>query len=66
MKGIRTILLAGIAVWTAGCFKETSVKTNYVLKPLTQTLSTDPYVALEGVKDSRALRDTTLYTVAEL
>ena len=64
MKGIRTILLAGIAVWTAGCFKETSVKTNYVLKPLTQTLSTDPYVALEGVKAYAFDADTTLYTVA--
>ena len=64
MKGIRTILLAGIAVWTAGCFKETSVKTDYVLKPLTQTLSTDPYVALEGVKAYAFDADTTLYTVA--
>ena len=64
MKGIRTILLAGIAVWAAGCFKETSVKTDYVLKPLTQTLSTDPYVALEGVKAYAFDADTTLYTVA--
>ena len=64
MKGIRTILLAGIAVCAAGCFKETSVKTDYVLKPLTQTLSTDPYVALEGVKAYAFDADTTLYTVA--
>lgn len=64
MKGIRIILLCGVVLWAAGCFKDTSVKTNYVLKPLSQTLSTDPYEALEGVKAYAFAADTTLYTVA--
>ena len=64
MKGIRIILLCGVVLWAAGCFKDTSVKTNYVLKPLSQTLSTDPYEALEGVKAYAFDADTTLYTVA--
>ena len=64
MKGIRIILLCGVVLWAAGCFKDTSVKTNYVLKPLSQTLSTDPYAALEGVQAYAFAADTNLYTVA--
>ena len=64
MKGIRNILLWGVVLLVAGCFKDTSVKTNYVLKPLVQTLSTDPYEPLEGVKAYAFSADTLLYTVA--
>lgn len=64
MKVIRTILLSGVVLLIAGCFKDTSVKTNYILKPLTQKLSTDPYEPLEGVKAYAFSADTNLYTVA--
>ena len=64
MKGIRTICAAGLLLLGAGCFKDTSIRTNYILKPLSQTLSTDPYVALEGVRAYAFNADTTLYTVS--
>ena len=63
MKGVRTILLSGLILLAAGCFKDTSIKTNYVLKPLSQTLSTDPYTAFEGLKAYAFSADTNLYTV---
>ena len=45
------------AAGPSGCFKDTSdPKTNYVLKPLTQALSTDPYAPLEGAEGLRLRR----------
>lgn len=64
MKGLRTILLAGTVFLAAGCFKDTSIRTNYILKPLVQNLSTDPYEPLEGVKAYAFDADTSIYTVA--
>lgn len=46
----RTILFLTAAALLTGCFKDVSTKTNYVIKPLVQDLSGDPYLALEGVK----------------
>lgn len=64
MKVLRTILLTGLVFLAAGCFKDTSIRTNYILKPLVQNLSTDPYEPLEGVKAYSFDADTSLYTVA--
>lgn len=63
MKRTGILLLTGLMLLT-GCFKDTSIRTNYILKPLVQTLSTDPYTSFEGVKAYAFDADTTLYTVA--
>ena len=60
----RTILFLPAAALLTGCFKDVSTKTNYVIKPLVQDLSGDPYLALEGVKAYAFNADTTFYTVA--
>ena len=60
----RTILFLTAAALLTGCFKDVSTKTNYVIKPLVQDLSGDPYLALEGVKAYAFNADTTFYTVA--
>ena len=64
MKGIRTIWAAVLLLLAWGCFKDGSLKTNYVLKPLSQTLSTDSYEPLDGVQAYAFAADTNLYTVA--
>lgn len=64
MKGIRTIWAAVLLLLAWGCFKDSSLKTNYVLKPLSQTLSTDSYEPLDGVQAYAFAADTNLYTVA--
>ena len=64
MKGIRSILAAGVLLFAWGCFKDSSLKTNYVLKPLSQTLSTDSYEPLDGVQAYAFAADTNLYRVA--
>ncbi len=57
--------MAGVMVLLgAGCFKDTSIRTNYILKPLSQELSTDPYESFEGLKAYAFDADTTLYTVS--
>ena len=60
----RTILFLAAAALLTGCFKDVSTTTNYVIKPLVQDLSGDPYLALDGVKAYAFDADTTLYTVA--
>lgn len=64
MKRIGYILLTGLVLLVSGCFKDTSIRTNYILKPLSQTLSTDPYTPFEGLKAYSFDADTTLYTVS--
>ncbi len=64
MKRLRIGLLAGLVLLGWGCFKGTSIRTNYVIKPLSQTLSTDPYEPFEGLKAYAFSADTNLYTVA--
>ena len=56
-------MLAGLLFLATGCFKDTSVRTNYVIKPLFQNLSTDPYEPFEGLKAYAFAADTNLYTV---
>ena len=63
MKRTGIIWLTGLALLASGCFKDASIRTNYVLKPLAQTLSTDPYESFEGLKAYAFDADTTLYTV---
>lgn len=60
----RTILFLAAAALLTGCFKDVSTTTNYVIKPLVQDLSGDPYLALDGVKAYAFDADTTLYPVA--
>lgn len=60
----RTILFLTAAALLTGCFKDVSTTTNYVIKPLVQDLSGDPYLALEGVKAYAFAADTAFYTVA--
>lgn len=64
MKRIGYILLTGLVLLASGCFKDTSIRTNYILKPLSQTLSTDPYTPFEGLKAYSFDADTMLYTVS--
>ena len=52
----RTILFLTAAALLTGCFKDVSTTTNYVIKPLVQDLSGDPYLALEGGKSLRFRR----------
>lgn len=47
----------------AGCFKDVSYKTNYVLKPLVQTLTGNPIEPFEGLKAYAFDADTNFYTV---
>lgn len=62
---IRTFLFAAACAALAGCLKDTSTRsTAYILKPLQQTLSTNPNEPLEGVMTYAFDADTTLYTVA--
>ena len=56
----RTILFLAAAALLTGCFKDVSTTTNYVIKPLVQDLSGDPYLALDGVKAYAFDADTTL------
>lgn len=60
----RNILILAAAALLTGCFKDVSTKTTYVIKPLVQDLSGDPYLALEGVQTYAFDADTTFYTVA--
>lgn len=60
----RNILILAAAALLTGCFKDVSTKTTYVIKPLVQDLSGDPYLALEGVQAYAFDADTTFYTVA--
>lgn len=64
MKRIGYILLTGLGLLASGCFKDTSIRTNYILKPLSQALSTDPYTPFEGLKAYSFDADTALYTVS--
>lgn len=64
MKRLRNLWIAGLVLLGWGCFKDTSLRTNYVIKPLSQTLSTDPYEPFEGLKAYAFSADTNLYTVA--
>lgn len=64
MKHIGYILLTGLGLLASGCFKDTSIRTNYILKPLSQALSTDPYTPFEGLKAYSFDADTALYTVS--
>lgn len=57
-------MLTGLLLLGTGCSKDTSIRTNYVIKPLSQTLSTDPYESFEGLKAYAFSADTNLYTVA--
>lgn len=51
------------AALTAGCFKEASYDTTYVLKPLVQTMSVDTPEPLEGVVAYAYPVDTTLWGI---
>lgn len=64
MKLKRTILFLAAAALLTGCFKDVSTRTNYVLKPLAQDLSGDPYLGFEGLKAYAFDADTAFYTVA--
>lgn len=64
MNAKRIILLLAAAAVTAGCFKDVSYKTNYILKPLAQELSGDPSLPFEGLKAYAFSADTAFYTVA--
>ena len=60
--GTLTLLLA--AVLLAGCFKDASYDTTYVLKPLVQPMSVDPVEPLEGVKAYAYPVDTLSWGIA--
>lgn len=60
----RILYILTAAVLLAGCFDSVSYKTRYVLKPLVQEASGDPYNALLGVQAFVYAADTTLWTVA--
>lgn len=60
----RNILILAAAALLTGCFKDVSTRTIYVIKPLVQDLSGDPYLALEGVQAYAFDADTAFYTVA--
>lgn len=65
MKPTRLITLAAACALLAGCLKDTSNSTTtYILKPLQQSLSTDPNEPLEGVLAYAFDADTTRYTVS--
>ena len=50
MKAKRILPLLAAAALLAGCFKDVSYKTNYVLKPLAQAQTVDPVEPFEGLK----------------
>lgn len=60
----RTILFLAAAAFLTGCFKDVSTTTNYVIKPLVQDLSGDPYLALDGVKAYAFDADTAAWYIA--
>ena len=64
MKGARILYALTAAALFAGCFKEVSFRTTYVLKPLMQELSGDPTQAISGVKAYAFAADTSHYKVA--
>ena len=49
MKAKRILPLLAAAALLAGCFKDVSYKTNYVLKPLAQAQTVDPVEPFEGL-----------------
>ena len=53
MKAKRILPLLAAAALLAGCFKDVSYKTNYVLKPLAQAQTVDPVEPFEGLKAYR-------------
>lgn len=64
MKTIRAIrLLLGTAALLPGCSKDPSYDTNYILKPLVQTMSVDTPEPLEGVVAYTYPVDTTLWGI---
>lgn len=63
MKAKFLFAVAAAALF-AGCFKDVSYKTNYVLKPLVQSSSGNPSEPFEGLKAYAFDADTNLYTVA--
>ena len=64
MKAKRILPLLAAAALLAGCFKDVSYKTNYVLKPLAQAQTVDPVEPFEGLKAYAFDADTAFYTVA--
>ena len=64
MKAKRILPLLAAAALLAGCFKDVSYKTNYVLKPLAQAQTVDPVEPFEGLKAYSFDADTALYTVS--
>lgn len=60
----KFIVAVAAAALLAGCFKDVSYKTNYILKPLVQELSNDPNLPFEGLKAYAFDVDTAFYTVA--
>lgn len=63
MKAKFLFAIAAAAL-LAGCFKDVSYKTNYVLKPLVQASSGNPTESFEGLKAYAFDADTNFYTVA--
>ncbi|WP_290540193.1 hypothetical protein [Alistipes sp.] len=63
MKAKQIIPLLAAAL-LAGCFKDVSYKTNYILKPLAQAQPVDPIEPFEGIKAYAFAADTLFYTVA--
>ena len=49
MKTKRILPLLAAAALLAGCFKDVSYKTNYVLKPLAQAQTVDPVEPFEEI-----------------
>ena len=64
MKAKQILPLLAAAALLAGCFKDVSYKTNYVLKPLAQAQTVDPVEPFEGLKAYAFDADTAFYTVA--
>lgn len=64
MMKTRLFALMGCALLLAGCFKDTSYETTYVLKPLVQPASVDPVQPLEGVVAYTYAVDTLLWGIA--
>ena len=64
MEAKRILPLLAAAALLAGCFKDVSYKTNYVLKPLAQAQTVDPVEPFEGLKAYAFDADTAFYTVA--
>ena len=61
---LALLLCLAAAALLAGCFKDVSYKTNYVLKPLAQAQTVDPVEPFEGLKAYAFDADTAFYTVA--